>query len=649
MSLDLIGLRASRVRVDGDRRTAFHQATAKLRVTLAAHARAGGAVLDRGRRTRRPAPRRSRWGDHRLGGARGRRARGRPADRRADVVPVQRPSRRRRRYRSPSRRMPAYTVVATGAAPVDQRAAARSTLASSSRTCRRHVPHGGAHRALRRPRRLAARTSAGRSLSPARAARAVHARFARSAADDRSVRGPVRSVPARTTHARGDPRRTRDPARGAGHGVFGANHIDDPALGAPRRARARAPVVRQQRRRRAVAGHLAQRGFRLLRGVAVVRGSGGPTVAREGRTRTTRGWRRFRRICAARPRPGLDVRRSRLQARRADAARAAATLGDGAFFAMLQTWARTHRASTATTTDFAALAESASGPRRVASARLARPAATSQAPQARRRQLHSDRDTGAPGAAAAVSTNPAGPVRTAASTLSCRPGDLHGPRARQPGRCRPTDPPAAGSTRTPRPSAFNAASRRDHPRCRARATGRKALRARRGARSHRPALVRCPRPPRRRRPGPPQRPPRRCCVADADGDASTLQTRPAVLGSAALARRGESEVDGIGELVDQPRQQRPPREEPLRLLPAECHVPAHLRLSGAVEAHRRMPEARSPRRTRRSTPARTSRVLAASPQNTGATTRHQSRSPGLFRTPQDGGNVSGHRSPGRPT
>ncbi len=35
------------------------------------------------------------------------------------------------------------------------------------------------------------------------------------------------------------------------------------------------------------------------------------------------------------------------------------TLGDDVFFGMLQTWARTHRASTATTTDFVALAENA--------------------------------------------------------------------------------------------------------------------------------------------------------------------------------------------------------------------------------------------------------------------------------------------------
>ena len=64
----------------------------------------------------------------------------------------------------------------------------------------------------------------------------------------------------------------RDPARGAGARHLRRQPRRRPRrLGAAHRPRARPPVVRQQRRARALEGHLAQRGLRLLLRVALVR------------------------------------------------------------------------------------------------------------------------------------------------------------------------------------------------------------------------------------------------------------------------------------------------------------------------------------------------------------------------------------------
>ena len=87
------------------------------------------------------------------------------------------------------------------------------------------------------------------------------------------------------------------PLEAQGLSVFGANHLDGRrGARAAGRARAGAPVVRQQPDRRRLAGHLAARGVRLLRRVAVVRGrrvARRPTHARAGAL--ARGWPRCRR------------------------------------------------------------------------------------------------------------------------------------------------------------------------------------------------------------------------------------------------------------------------------------------------------------------------------------------------------------------
>ncbi|PZU30729.1 MAG: peptidase M1 [Microbacterium sp.] len=62
IALDLIGLRATRVRVDGDRRTTFRQGPRKLRVTLPRRMQPGERFSIEVAYAGAPAPRRSRWG-----------------------------------------------------------------------------------------------------------------------------------------------------------------------------------------------------------------------------------------------------------------------------------------------------------------------------------------------------------------------------------------------------------------------------------------------------------------------------------------------------------------------------------------------------------------------------------------------------------
>ena len=84
--------------------------------------------------------------------------------------------------------------------------------------------------------------------------------------------------------------------------------------------------------------------------------SGG--VRRRTRTRAAapRGSPVSRRTCCSATRAAADVRRPGLQARRPDPARAAAALGDDAFFALLRKWTAKYRHSTVTTEEFTDLA-----------------------------------------------------------------------------------------------------------------------------------------------------------------------------------------------------------------------------------------------------------------------------------------------------
>ncbi|HWI31895.1 MAG TPA: M1 family peptidase, partial [Microbacterium sp.] len=62
ITLDLVGLRASRVRVDGDRSAAFRQNDRKLRISLGTALAAGDGFTITVAYAGAPRPRRSRWG-----------------------------------------------------------------------------------------------------------------------------------------------------------------------------------------------------------------------------------------------------------------------------------------------------------------------------------------------------------------------------------------------------------------------------------------------------------------------------------------------------------------------------------------------------------------------------------------------------------
>ena len=159
---------------------------------------------------------------------------------------------------------------------------------------------------------------------PARLRQVRRARLRPASRDHDDAGGLLRALPVRRLPARRHRRRAGGPDRGPGHvDLRGQPRRRAAHPRAARRARAGAPVVRQQPHDRRLAPHLAQRGLRDLRGMAVV-----GVVRRPHRRGTRPGVARARRGEAGRPRPrrpggGADVRRAGLQARRAGAARPA--------------------------------------------------------------------------------------------------------------------------------------------------------------------------------------------------------------------------------------------------------------------------------------------------------------------------------------
>ena len=225
-----------------------------------------GALPGEAATTGREAPRR-----RRLGGARRRRHRRGPAARGADLVPLQRPAGQQgavrhhgdraprlhgRRQRHPGRPEPTgqHRHLGLRAGPADG-----------------DLPRDRADRPLRRCATWS-RTSPMQAAVPADAGPGFEDAFGRQARDDGRLHRAVRPLPLLGVRRRGDRGRPRDPA-----GVAGPVHLrpqlPDRRLGrrAAGRARAGAPVVRQQRDAERVARHLAARGLRLLRGVALVR------------------------------------------------------------------------------------------------------------------------------------------------------------------------------------------------------------------------------------------------------------------------------------------------------------------------------------------------------------------------------------------
>ena len=227
-------------------------------------------------------------------------------------------------YRVTVRTDPGYRVVSNGTphVPSAGSGAGSSGCTSSPSRCRPTSPRcrSGAtpsstcrrHPLLRSPRpRPGCRPSARRSPTSPGCSRS----------------SPGCSVPTPSTvHGRRHRRPPRDPA-GVADPVDLRHQPPDPGLGRPaaHRPRARAPVVRQHRHRRVAARHLAARGLRLLRRVALV---GGDRAAPPSQEEAERAPRPARPAAPGprpdRPRPQAHLRRPRLQARGPRPAHAAA-------------------------------------------------------------------------------------------------------------------------------------------------------------------------------------------------------------------------------------------------------------------------------------------------------------------------------------
>ena len=323
LSFDLVGLRATKVTATGSRVAAFHQSDRKLRITLPAPLAAGEGFEVSVAYAGAPRPRRSRWGtigweeleDGALVAAQ---PTGAPSWFPCNDVPSDKAT-----YRLSVTTDQAYTVVASGI-----RSARTTRGGKSTWVFEQNVPTPTYLMTVHVGRYVEETISlggpVGRLFYPLPLAARVRVRLRRPAADGLALRAPVRAVPARRVRNRGRRRRPRDPARGAGSRRLRREpHRRLRRTRAPRRPRARTPVVRQQRRRVEVAGHLAQRGFRLLLGVAVVRALRRRHGAREGsRSLRAPGFAPAG-SGAERPRSRPHVRRSGLQARRAHPARAA--------------------------------------------------------------------------------------------------------------------------------------------------------------------------------------------------------------------------------------------------------------------------------------------------------------------------------------
>ena len=277
------------------------------------------------------------------------------------------------------------------------------------------------------------------------------------------------------------------------------------------------------------------------------------------------------------------------------------TLGDVAFFGLLRTWTRTYRASTATTADFVALAEDvAQASRRGPLARVARPPAAAAAAGC---GLHPGGSPAA-GTIAALSTKPDGPATTAGIDGVDPAGDADGPRSRPPAAADLTDPyfgevdgdssPVGLERGFDEGPALNVGCRRGREQQtqishrHTRPGGRHAFdvdahrRGIRGARrGHRDDAAR---------------------VADADGYRGAFEPRPAVVGAAPRAGRGEREVGDGGELLGQLDQERAARRGTAARRPRPARRadgPAARRVArGCSVATVRMPRRRSMRRGR---------------------------------------------------
>ena len=208
-------------------------------------------------------------------------------------------------YRVTVRTDPGYRVVSNGSLTARAPGRPPGRVGARAAPADGHLPRHPADRALRARapgQRRRRPECAGRPRGPD--AGRPH-RVRRPAPDARHLRRAVRALPVRRLHRGRHRRRARDPA-GVADPVDLRQQPPQPGLGgaAAHRPRAGPPVVRQHGHRRLAERHLAARGVRLLRRVAVVRGR---RVARRRRRRpsgTTPSWPGSRRTsCSPTPAP----------------------------------------------------------------------------------------------------------------------------------------------------------------------------------------------------------------------------------------------------------------------------------------------------------------------------------------------------------
>jgi len=363
VGLDLIGLRATRVRVDGDRRTTFQQGTRKLRVTP-------GRTLEPGEQfsievlyAGTPRPRRSRWGaigweeledgvlvaSQPIGAPTWFPCNDRPDD--------------RARYRIAVTTETAYTVAATGRPGEVTRGGATSTWRFET-----DVPmatylaavHIGPYRQLALPSPIGPTGTIGRILHPPALAAVARRTFRDVPRIIAVFEESFGAYPQDDFTIVLTPDELEIPLEAQGMAVFGANHTDDAS-------------------KRLIAHEIAHQWFGNSVGVAHWRDiwlnegfacfsewlwserSGGPTIA--DHAEAAHALLRLLPQDLLLSNPGavtmFDDRVYKRGALVLEALRR--TIGDAAFAALLRAWATTHRHRLVTTADFRSMVATVSG------------------------------------------------------------------------------------------------------------------------------------------------------------------------------------------------------------------------------------------------------------------------------------------------